>query len=46
MEELPVECDVDDALEEEELFEDLETTPNGRPVSEIMERLSIIKNYI
>ena len=46
MKELPIECDVDDVLEEEELFEDLETTPNGRPVSEIMERLSIIKNYI
>ena len=30
----------------EETFEDLEITPDGRPVSEIMERLSIIKNYI
>ena len=30
----------------EETFEDLEITSDGRPVSEIMERLSIIKNYI
>ena len=30
----------------EEVFEDLEIIPDGRPVSEIMERLSIIKNYI
>lgn len=30
----------------EEALEDLEIIPVGRPVSEIMERLSIIKNYI
>ena len=42
--EMPGDAEYENSVEE--AFEDLEIIPDGRPVSEIMERLSIIKNYI